>query len=370
MAEMMEFTFDGIVRQGFGFYNPNHAAALICAVFPFLWGWKKYTQAGWILTLLLSFPLAMTFSRTGALVLFFELTLYFALTKNKNWKLIVTIAGGILLILILGGIFRRFALDKAVSNRPEIWVAGIKLYAANPFGVGIGNSGKVVSNFMLGNIQCRTLINSHLTLLAECGLFIGFFWFAVIFYAFFHGIKKHRTLCAFAGLCLSGFCSSIFDWDLLTDFRNFGNLTLLNYILSWTLLIVFSLLAIILISGKSSIQQIGISMVLSLVCVFLPFSLWSSKTPKIENGIICTSSDAPLLLYDEQWNIKSLLPYCRKGFQIPLHSGLYRKGASEVILFGYAAEYAGEFPNSRIIYVCPPEFFSPVPNTIKIYEQN
>ena len=204
----------------------------------------------------------------------------------------------------------------------------------------------------------------------KCGLFIGFFWFAVIFYAFLHGIKKHRTLCAFAGLCLSGFCSSIFDWDLLTDFRNFGNLTLLNYILSWTLLIVFSLLAIILISGKSSIQQIGISMVLSLVCVFLPFSLWSSKTPKIENGIISTSSDAPLLLYDEQWNIKSLLPYCRKGFQIPLHSGLYRKGASEVILFGYAAEYAGEFPNSRIIYVCPPEFFSPVPNTIKIYEQN
>ena len=34
---MMEFTYDGMVRQGFGFYNPNHAAAVICAVFPFLW---------------------------------------------------------------------------------------------------------------------------------------------------------------------------------------------------------------------------------------------------------------------------------------------------------------------------------------------
>ena len=34
---MMEFTFDGIVRQGFGFYNPNHAAALICALLPFCW---------------------------------------------------------------------------------------------------------------------------------------------------------------------------------------------------------------------------------------------------------------------------------------------------------------------------------------------
>ena len=34
MDKMMEFTFDGIVRQGFGFYNPNHAAALICAISP------------------------------------------------------------------------------------------------------------------------------------------------------------------------------------------------------------------------------------------------------------------------------------------------------------------------------------------------
>ena len=40
--------FDGIVRQGFGFYNPNHAAALICAIFPFCWdgenmpGWGGY----------------------------------------------------------------------------------------------------------------------------------------------------------------------------------------------------------------------------------------------------------------------------------------------------------------------------------------
>ena len=33
---MMEFTSDGIVRWGFGFYNPNHAAALITLLFPLL----------------------------------------------------------------------------------------------------------------------------------------------------------------------------------------------------------------------------------------------------------------------------------------------------------------------------------------------
>lgn len=42
---MMEFTYDGMVRYGFGFYNPNHAAALICAVMPFLWGWKRFQPA-------------------------------------------------------------------------------------------------------------------------------------------------------------------------------------------------------------------------------------------------------------------------------------------------------------------------------------
>ena len=31
---MMEVTSDGIVRWGFGFYNPNHAAALITLLFP------------------------------------------------------------------------------------------------------------------------------------------------------------------------------------------------------------------------------------------------------------------------------------------------------------------------------------------------
>ena len=149
---MMEFTFDGIVRQGFGFYNPNHAAALICAIFPFLWGWKKYAWIGWMLTFLLTVPLVMTYSRTGVLVLAFELAAYFIISKTKNWKLIAAIAGGILLILLIGGIFGRFTLDKAVANRPEIWLAGLKLYAANPPGVGLSNSGMIVSNFMLENI--------------------------------------------------------------------------------------------------------------------------------------------------------------------------------------------------------------------------
>ena len=363
---MMEFTFDGIVRQGFGFYNPNHAAALICAIFPFLWGWKKYAWIGWILTFLLTVPLVMTYSRTGVLVLGFELAAYFILTKTKNWRLIAAIAGGILLILFIGGIFGRFALDKAVTNRPEIWLAGLKLYAANPLGVGLSNSGMIVSNFMLENILCRTLVNSHLTLLTEFGMIAGFFWFSFIFYALFTGVKKLRTWCAVAGLAISAISASIFDWDLLSDFQNFGELPLLNFVLSWLMLLLFLVLTLYLLWDKINLKRLGFAAGCAILCVILPFCLWKSDTPKVQNNIVYSSSDAPLVLYDEEWELNSLLPYCKDGYQIPLQPGLIKINAEKIILFGNAAEYAPEFPESKITYVNPPDFFEPVANTQKI----
>ena len=366
MDKMMEFTFDGIVRQGFGFYNPNHAAALICAIFPFLWGWKKYAWIGWILTFLLTVPLVMTYSRTGVLVLGFELAAYFIIFKTKNWKLIAAIASGILLILFTGGIFGRFAIDKAVSNRPEIWIAGLKLYAANPLGVGLSNSGMIVSNFMLENIQCRTMVNSHLTLLAEFGIFAGFFWFSFIFYALFTGVKKLRTWCAVAGLAISAISASIFDWNLLSDFQNFGELPLLNFVLSWLMLLLFLALTLYLLWGKVNLKSLGFAAGCAILCVILPFCLWKADTPKVKSDIVYSSSDAPLVLYDEEWNIKSLLPYCKNNYQIPLQPGLVKIKTEKIILFGNAAEYAPEFPESKITYVNPPDFFDPVANTEKI----
>ena len=363
---MMEFTFDGIVRQGFGFYNPNHAAALICALFQFLWGWKKYAWIGWMITFLLTIPLVMTYSRTGVLVLAFELAAYFILSKTKNWKLIAAIVSGILLILIVGGIFGRFALDKAVTNRPEIWLAGLKLYAVNPLGVGLSNSGMVVSNFMLEDIQCRTLVNSHLTLLVEFGIIAGFFWLSFISYALFSGVKKPRTWCAVAGLAISAISASIFDWDLLSDFQNYGNLPLLNFVLSWLLLFIFLVLTAYLLWKKINLKRFGIAAGCAILCVILPFCLWKSDTPKVKNDIVHTSSDAALVLYDEDWELNSLLPYCKTGYQIPLQPGLVKIKTEKVFLFGNAAEYAPEFPESKITYVNPPDFFEPVANTEKI----
>ena len=364
---MMEFTFDGIVRLGFGFYNPNHAAALLCALFPFMWGWKKYALLGWGGTILLAIPLCLTYSRTGVAVLFFELAAYLILKRVKNWRFIAAISVGILLVLAFGGIFRRFTVDAAIINRLSIWLAGLQLYAANPFGVGLGNSGCVVSNFLLQDIQCRTLVNSHLTLLAEFGIFAGLIWGSMIFYALLRGIKKVRTWCAFAGLCLSASSTSIFDWDLLADFQAYGNLSRLNFFLSWLLLCLFLVLLAVLIRGRVDRKQLGIAVFLSCVCVIIPFALCNKQVPKIKDDIAITSPDAQLSLYDDTWGIKAILAYCNEEYRIPLQPGFKKLSASKLILFGYASDYADDYPESEIIYVHPPEFFSPSPNTIKIF---
>ena len=65
----MEFTCNDIPRLAFGFYNPNHAAALICALFPFCWGWGGvWRWVGRVVGVVLCAMLAMTYSRTGVVV--------------------------------------------------------------------------------------------------------------------------------------------------------------------------------------------------------------------------------------------------------------------------------------------------------------
>ena len=69
----MEFTVGDYVRFAFGFANPNHAAAAVCALVPFLWGWRRFAWVGWIASAALVVMLAMTFSRTGLVVLVAEM---------------------------------------------------------------------------------------------------------------------------------------------------------------------------------------------------------------------------------------------------------------------------------------------------------
>ena len=62
----MEFACTDISSLAAGFYNPNHAAAAICALFPFCCGWRgKGRWAGRLVGVTLCVMLAMTYSRTG-----------------------------------------------------------------------------------------------------------------------------------------------------------------------------------------------------------------------------------------------------------------------------------------------------------------
>jgi len=65
----VDFVVGDVVRQGFGFANPNHAAAAISAAFPFCWGWRgAWRWAGRLVAVALYAMLAVTCSRTGTLV--------------------------------------------------------------------------------------------------------------------------------------------------------------------------------------------------------------------------------------------------------------------------------------------------------------
>ena len=365
---MMEFTFNGLVRHGFGFYNPNHAAALICAIMPFLWGWKKYKYISYLLNIFFVCLLCMTYSRTGFIVLSLEFIIYHILAKNIKMKQLLLALIPILVIITFSGIFYRFSLDNSILNRPKIWIAGVQLFAKNPFGVGLGNSGLLVSNLLLEDINCRTLINSHLTILVESGLFIGFLWCGIICYAILIGIKKLRSWCAFVGLCISAASATIFDFSLLLDFQNFGHLPLINFCLSYILFGSYCGLCIYLIWGNIKVKEIIISSSAAGLLLIICFLFYSKNTPRIYDNCIVQGNQTKLILYDESWRIKDIILKVPRDYIIPLKATFIKKSVEEVILFGNAAEYGSEFPESKLIYVNPPEITMFPENTIKILQ--
>lgn len=100
----MEFTYDGLVRYGFGFYNPNHAAAFVCALLPYVWLlllqsaiWKKLLGA--VLTAALTVALAFTYSRAGLLVFSLEAIAFVAFCGRKYWEWFLGV--GVMLMLAI-----------------------------------------------------------------------------------------------------------------------------------------------------------------------------------------------------------------------------------------------------------------------------
>ena len=254
-------------RLSFGFHNPNHAAALVCALLPLCFGWRRAAWVGRGLSALLFAALLLTQSRTGLIVAALEWAVWWAMRRGRcgfqisdfrSWMgfrgqmvdsrvLLFSRLGKLSVAVLAVGLplwwlAPRLALDGSILNRPKIWLAGLRLFAANPDGVGLGNSGALASAFLLpGDVpDVRTLVSSHLTLLAEGGWFVGWAHFAFLALALCGVRRSPRVGLAFAGLVLSACASTVFDWPVLFDFSAQGGLGVTNWGLSLLTLALFA----------------------------------------------------------------------------------------------------------------------------------
>ena len=393
----MDFVVDDVVRQGFGFANPNHAAAAICALFPFCWGWcGKWRWAGWLVGVVLCVMLAMTYSRTGFVVLAIEAAVLWwrgalgsahpTSVRGRRWNAVPTLSVALAVLAVAAWwMWPRLVLDGAVMNRPKIWLAGLQLFAANPLGVGFGNSGEIATVFMLPDgITVRTLVNSHLTLLVEMGAFVGGAWLVFIALALCVGRAMRRTWVAFAGLAVSAFSASVFDWHVLFDFKEMGGYGAVNFVLVWGLFAAFVVMGGAMIAegavdclaqrrrGAEMFRWSGVGRAVFAVagavvglCAIV-FGLRSYATPRVERGYVAVGNGGPCVYRDEGWGLKSVAKRFPDGARFCIRPGVPEDvvDSGEVWLFGDAAESAWRFPAARLTLVSPPEFCE-VPSNAK-----
>ena len=410
----MQFVVGDIPRFAFGFANPNHAAAMMCAVAPFLWGWRQWKverrggggqwrfAVSFVLNAALCVMLAMTYSRTGLVVLAVEAVAWWGWRRRWREKVEVDSGGfascccrgdgaeGIphprlkrLILVVFGCVvavtilviwmWPRMTIDGAILNRPKIWLAGLKLFAANPFGVGFGNSGLVASAFLLPDcVEVRTLVNSHLTMLVEGGLFIGGAWLVLVSAALLSRARMPRTRIAFAGLALSSCSASVFDWHVLFGLDVAPDFGPLNLTLSWLLFSAFVSMGIVLIVRGFSWKRVvfaagGVAAVGVIVAVACGRSGKDSASPVVAEGFV-TWGDGPVVHHDAEWGLKALKEHFPQGARIRIESGVeaVEKGGPDVWLFGEVAESAEKFCDRKVTVVAPPDYYEPPANVVEV----
>ena len=396
----MEFTYEGLVRYGFGFYNPNHAAAFICAILPFAWiaflqkaYWQKIL--GSLLSVILIFALAFTYSRAGVLVFILEVLAFAFYFGKKYWKVYCAIGVVLIFSLLISSAVGRFAFDVSASNRIDIWLAGLKLFLGNPLGVGLGNSGEIASAFLLpSDIEIRSLVNSHLTLLCEFGFIVGAFWISLIFCAIKYGYcqranpLKFAALVSFCGLVVSSGISSVFDWEVLLSPSRFEYLTNINLAASYCLFALFCLLAFYLIKGSFRLKEF-FSVFALCVGVFLPFFVLSRGSvilPAVRetHGDVfvrnCKEPPYSVVIFDDDYNLKSAMAILR---ELGLSERIYicknswqnreklpRENPKSFILFGKCSDFLNENIAAPCVLIMPPPHFTKdARNISKIYLQ-
>ena len=340
-----------------GFQNPNHAAAAACALLPLCWGWRRCAWIGRALSAALVVALAATQSRTGALVAGLEVGVWWSISRRgaAHPECAPYQRRGLWIALALAGVALwwmapRMTLDDSILNRPKIWLAGLRLFAANPNGVGLGNSGAVASAFLLDGIpEVRTMINAHITLLAEFGWIVGWTWFAFIGLALCGVRASPRVGIAFVGLAVSGCSSTVFDWPMLFDFAEQGGLGRTNWVLSWAMLVMFLAFGVWLVVGvgrRTRSVRPTVAVALAGVAVLGLRLVPVGDAPQVRDGyVIRGETPRTLALYDASWKLKTVAMRVKGGAVLPVR-GMTRfpremdwRGIDKVMLFGDCREW-------------------------------
>lgn len=374
----MEFTVGDYVRMGFGFANPNHAAALFCAFMPFCWGWKSNRWLGWLICSAMAVALAQTFSRTGFVILAFEMVLWRVLCRKacagdtlRGWRLALVVT------VVIGSICwmaPRLTLDGAILNRPRVWLAGLRLWLANPWGVGFGNSGILATSFLLPEgVEVRTLVNSHLTLLVELGAAWGALWMGFVCLASVCGKGHPRMRLSFMGLALSACTSTVFDWHLLLSSSMANSSGALNLVMAWVLLAVFFGTGIFLIVRGVSLRRIGATVAIVSVglCALLLMPV-SPEVPRVASGYVRYGADGPVVMHDRSWSLKTLRKQLPEGATIRIAPGVdHTVGdvSRGLWLYGEVAESSHRFPEAEITVIGAPEFYEPGTNVKRVVRE-
>ncbi len=357
----MEFTFQGLVRYGFGFQNPNCAAAFIVVLQPLIWSAMQTTRRLWlkilfgILSALLCGAMALTFSRAGIIVLVLEMAWFFAPEWKKCWKVAAALLLTLATALIVSGALLRFIPDRAMSNRVLIYTAGLKLAAANPLGVGSGNAGTVASAFLLPpGIDCYTLVNSHLTLLAEYGMIAGFVYFFLIGYAL--SAAKNRTArIALAGVLLCACLSPVFDWRVLKDPYDFAGTGMANFIALWLLAGVSLAIFVRLFCAPFALKRVWIAGGTGVGVLLFTFCFFRHDTPRVRDNCVYKGDGQSTLVLNDAWTpLREVVAILPQDYKLPLRPWLLDAPpppAPTVILVGDMRRWRNLYPNSTLVFI-------------------
>lgn len=187
------FVFNGHVRWDLGWANPNHAGAFLAMLLPLLWfgqsswheRWPRLGRALFILVeAVLWFALAKTYSRGGLIAGLVAGGWWILIQRGcfrKDYRInfIILRFGIVLFCLYQTGLQERLApgfirQDHSVTNRIDLWKAGLKMISVSPLkGWGEGSSGAAYMNWFQSvdrSENYTTMVNGFLHLAVEHGL--------------------------------------------------------------------------------------------------------------------------------------------------------------------------------------------------------